>query len=747
MALDEKLKKTVDNLTDDDRLAGLATRGLISGAKGMYRGASWIGQKFARNSVIDDSNTMDLPERPKRDTGSDTGFAGSQENWTWLKDVLSNIASDISSIKQHLVEQDKERNSEGDFEKLKLVENELENRDKKQKGTLVLEKKEEKSSGLGWLALLLPLGFVFAGALKELLKSFPQIEDAISNFSKKAEEFLKNLPGVPDDFTAMTRTPTTIKTPKGTKAVRKVPLSRRQKLNLQKAKSLKRRLAKPTVPKKAPGIKSPANTDVLEKTPKDAAKQPNKIQRDRRATRQRRASLRDRSKKLKAGKAPKAKLIPEVKKAGGVLGKLKGAAKIGGALIAPVTGALSAWERSNEGQSTGQIAVGVGSELAGGAGAGALGAKAGALAGLAFGPGAVVASPVLGLLFGGAGAYFGSKYSGQLADQLYTGEKPNPEFFEKQKQMTNEEDNSSFFGDIFDSFFDDVEEPIEKIQQSNKEVTTSQTDLQKANTELKGSIDSLKDNLNSKSSGVSYRQAPSPNIVSDSTQSAPPIPPETFGGASLLRVKDTDGQTKTMDESNFRGQAFEGGFNHPALVAMARLFQSTLGNKLNRFTAFNDRHHHKDPRARNSLHRHGLALDFTIQGGKKEAAEITSMLRALLKENNLPGDIVDEYNFPTDHATKPHIHAEFNTKAEANKFLEVMRKKQVEIEKNKNSEKVQSTVADDRNLDRPPVIVGATPVPIASTGGGSGASAPAEAPTTGAPNLSIPPSLQMSIQN
>jgi uncharacterized coiled-coil DUF342 family protein len=84
--------------------------------------------------------------------------------------------------------------------------------------------------------------------------------------------------------------------------------------------------------------------------------------------------------------------------------------KFGGKALGILGIGLDAYSRMSSGQSVGQTVAGVGAGAAGGWAS----AQLGATAGLAFGPGAVVASPVLGLL-GGIGGYMGGGY---LADKL-----------------------------------------------------------------------------------------------------------------------------------------------------------------------------------------------------------------------------------------------------------------------------------------------------------------------------------------
>lgn len=73
-----------------------------------------------------------------------------------------------------------------------------------------------------------------------------------------------------------------------------------------------------------------------------------------------------------------------------------------------------------------------------------------------------------------------------------------------------------------------------------------------------------------------------------------------------------------------------------------------------RFTAFNDRYHHK--LNYNSKHKEGKAVDFTLK--RKPTREEGAKLVNMLKQGGA-AHAIDEYNNPTGAATAGHMHAQF----------------------------------------------------------------------------------------
>jgi hypothetical protein len=87
------------------------------------------------------------------------------------------------------------------------------------------------------------------------------------------------------------------------------------------------------------------------------------------------------------------------------------------------------------------------------------------------------------------------------------------------------------------------------------------------------------------------------------------------------------------------------------------------------FTAFDDAYHSKmHP---NSKHNSGLAIDFTIKGGKGEYARAASALKKHLLDAGLNMSeffVLDEANYPNKYTTGDHIHFQFQSKEAAAKY-------------------------------------------------------------------------------
>ena len=139
-----------------------------------------------------------------------------------------------------------------------------------------------------------------------------------------------------------------------------------------------------------------------------------------------------------------------------------------------------------------------------------------------------------------------------------------------------------------------------------------------------------------------------------------------------IRVKMSDGTTSLAniyDKSSMRGQAFGGGGTHPGTLALAGAIQRNLGGRLNRFTAFNDEYHQRSDKTRRSKHRMGLALDFTLNS-PGDAQQASSLVQKLLKQAGATGKVNNEYANITPGWTGNHIHVNFASNEDANKFLQ-----------------------------------------------------------------------------
>jgi len=100
-------------------------------------------------------------------------------------------------------------------------------------------------------------------------------------------------------------------------------------------------------------------------------------------------------------------------------------------------------------------------------------------------------------------------------------------------------------------------------------------------------------------------------------------------------------------------EATAGGEINPGLADLAQNIQSQLGDRLRYFSAFNDRYH--QGLDRNSAHKTGTALDFTLTD-PSEAAAVSAMV------GSMPGvkSVLNEYARLSSGGTGGHIHAEIN---------------------------------------------------------------------------------------
>ena len=89
------------------------------------------------------------------------------------------------------------------------------------------------------------------------------------------------------------------------------------------------------------------------------------------------------------------------------------------------------------------------------------------------------------------------------------------------------------------------------------------------------------------------------------------------------------------------------------IIPFAQNIQANIPGFL-RFTAFNDRYHHK--LNYNSKHKSGKAVDFTLKRkpSRQEGQALVNMLK-----NAGAAHAIDEYNNPTGAATAGHMHAQF----------------------------------------------------------------------------------------
>lgn len=93
------------------------------------------------------------------------------------------------------------------------------------------------------------------------------------------------------------------------------------------------------------------------------------------------------------------------------------------------------------------------------------------------------------------------------------------------------------------------------------------------------------------------------------------------------------------------------------------------------YSSFDDAYHHKlyKQKGQDSQHRHGLALDLAVTGGKKEYAAAKQAVIQHMTRLQIPQSdyyIQDEANNPSAYSTAPHLHIEFTSRAAAQRFRE-----------------------------------------------------------------------------
>ncbi|EJI5696450.1 hypothetical protein NFI00_000153 [Salmonella enterica] len=136
-----------------------------------------------------------------------------------------------------------------------------------------------------------------------------------------------------------------------------------------------------------------------------------------------------------------------------------------------------------------------------------------------------------------------------------------------------------------------------------------------------------------------------------------------IGEATGSRVSDYGGLKIKSQET------VAGGPIHPGLKRLAELIQSKVPN-FNRFTALNDAYHQSKPG--NSLHKRGLALDFTVTNGAAGAAQAIAAVQQIMAQAGMgKGDyyILNEYQVTTANTTGGHIHVDLRSEESAAKFL------------------------------------------------------------------------------
>ncbi|MCU4314906.1 hypothetical protein KTH46_07700 [Acinetobacter bereziniae] len=126
-------------------------------------------------------------------------------------------------------------------------------------------------------------------------------------------------------------------------------------------------------------------------------------------------------------------------------------------------------------------------------------------------------------------------------------------------------------------------------------------------------------------------------------------------------------------------EAYAGGKAHQGVLDLAGAIQDKF--QITKFTAFNDMYH----KGTSSKHNQGLALDFGLQDSSK-SGQVTSDLRSMLGKNGVNAQVLDEYKNPSKRATGGHIHVSFNSQADADKYLALVKNDKVKGSKKSSSD-------------------------------------------------------------
>lgn len=197
MALEEKLEKGASILFDDDPLANMVARGLGRGSTALGRATRAGLQRLRGSQNFPD----DMPSRepPERDFPTETGPTGAGQDWSWLKDILSNIASDISSIRQNLIEQSKEQNDDTESERLRLIEDQIENKNERPQLAPTKSTEDDKSSG----GLFGFLGAIASGVLSTFSTAIDGVTTAVNMLITGFNSLIAFLPTIVRAFSAL----------------------------------------------------------------------------------------------------------------------------------------------------------------------------------------------------------------------------------------------------------------------------------------------------------------------------------------------------------------------------------------------------------------------------------------------------------------------------------------------------------------------------------------------------------------
>lgn len=194
---------------------------------------------------------------------------------------------------------------------------------------------------------------------------------------------------------------------------------------------------------------------------------------------------------------------------------------------------------------------------------------------------------------------------------------------------------------------------------------------------------------------------PDPDKAKKEPVSSPTFNPNRGVGTGTKEEKKTAGGKESKYEpttySDLRiksPEAYAGGKAHQGILDLAGAIQDKF--QITRFTAFNDNYH----KGTSSKHAKGLALDFGLQDSSK-SSQVTSDLRSILGKNGVNAQVLDEYKNPSKRATGGHIHVSFNSQADADKYLALVKSDKVKGNKSSSDSQYERYLDEQtRNAEK-----------------------------------------------
>ncbi|MFW2043983.1 tape measure protein [Acinetobacter sp. ULE_I001] len=250
---------------------------------------------------------------------------------------------------------------------------------------------------------------------------------------------------------------------------------------------------------------------------------------------------------------------------------------------------------------------------------------------------------------------------------------------------------------------DIVSDPFNRNTTNQQKTDNWKSSLDQIDAELSSRTDALKNSLGMNT--LLKVQSSMIDIGKSITPNDDPLAKFKIKGDSKSDQKD-DKKTAGGKESKYEPstysdlrikspEAYAGGKAHQGVLDLAGAIQDKF--QITRFTAFNDNYH----KGTSSKHAKGLALDFGLQDSSK-SGQVTSDLRSMLGKNGVNAQVLDEYKNPSKRATGGHIHVSFNSQADADKYLALVKSDKVKGNKKSSSDSEYERYLDEqtRNAEK-----------------------------------------------